>query len=305
MRMIGTYQLRPEWVATPRDCSLAVALPLSREQFFRDLQRTASYARMFRSSRQDVTPEVLWELFEPWAKGAESAISEAADAGVHVLRPAAFVGLLDLLPRFKATTLFAHWRSAKFEPEDIVDRTSVLAAVRADRSAFWQSVGQLQMPSFPTSIPTQDATSTEVAEFLNLLIAPESQDKSQEPGAATLEQERWHERRKLLERAIPGAFQGGAGIDFEDGWQSVDSIVEGIPEGYSGAMDLRFCESSWTAERIRLRCPQSVPIASEQEISTGLSFALYRQVIRKLEREPGPYEDAVFGVRRELFVREP
>jgi hypothetical protein len=308
MQVSGIPSLSVAMNATLADCALLVALPLDRECFFHDLNcgSSANFAQTFRRSidpRLNLSSGHIWSMYKPFADQAGSVISEARKLGVTIVERATLKDFLKVFSIFKATTLFAHSRPALFLPEDIVDRGRLLIELQRGESSFLKRLAEIRsMPVEQLVLSKAGADSDLLCQFLNDMIAPERKIsvENKKPGQITKEQMDWHERRKVLEALLPGTFQEGAGVEFGDGWHSVDEIATGIPRQYSGALDLTICNSMVLAEKIRNKCPLAVPIANEKEASTHLRFAIYRQILRRLHRHPEPYEDAAFAVRQSL-----
>src|SRR5208337_5450789 len=127
--------------------------------------------------------------------------------------------LLSLLPRFKATTLFAHWHSALFVPEHIAHPGSFLAKLRSCDFQCWQRIiGLRNLELSASQVPSSNADVSDVVRFLNLLLMRHATHVTDKPGDQTVEEEAWYDARAQLERIFPGAFRGGAGVDFADGW---------------------------------------------------------------------------------------
>ncbi|MGC2112375.1 MAG: hypothetical protein WA655_22845 [Candidatus Korobacteraceae bacterium] len=303
--MTGTREPLSTLSTTPHDCCLVVALPLTRARFLRDIELPGSYARLFQEHRNSFLPETVWDLFEPWANTATKSISAAQRLGVHVVGSASLEDFVNILLRFKAITLFAHWRSAVFLPEDLVDQEKIFCQLRASDSRFRFWVEQLRsLSSAPQPIPDSKTDGAELLDFLNRLLAPEQAKSDKKRGDTTAKEACLHERRTQMEAALPGAFTGGAGAFFDDGWYSVDAIVERSPPEFAGALDLTVCNSTLLAEKVRHKCPKAIPIANEEMASATFRFILYPYIIKSLQRQPEPYEDAVLRVRRELVLRK-
>lgn len=303
MPITATGQLMEELIS-PRECCLAVALPLTQDEFMCDFAASprAGYAAAFVGSGREGLPALtLWELFEPWARLANQVIGEVSACGVAIVRRATLDDLSSLLQRFRATTLFAHWHTPEFKDENIINPESLLQALHSNDSLLSRRIHELN--SFrrsPLQLPV-DPSQRAIADFLNQLTEPPPCNLGTKPGCMTQKQVEWHEKRMLLELALPGGFRGGAGVDFADGWRSIDSIVAAVPAGYSGTLDLTICNSNVLAERIRLKFPKCVAMANEDSTTTGFRFAAYAEIIQSLSRNPGIYEEVALKLRDQLF----
>ena len=97
---------------TPRDCTLAVAIPLTRVEFLDDLRApekdfAKSYARRFGGFSDDD----VWTRYERYARLVRSVADEVEAAGVRVIRGARFAALTAALTERHVFTLVAHWRN--------------------------------------------------------------------------------------------------------------------------------------------------------------------------------------------------
>jgi len=117
------------------------------------------------------------------------------------------------------------------------------------------------------------------------------------------EQFRWQEKRHTIEAAVPGAFRGGAAVEFADGFRTIEEITGGVSRSYSGTLDLTVCQSVLLGEMVRRKCPNSSVLASAANTSMDFRFATYHQVIEVLAGSPRPFEDAVIDVRKALIQR--
>ena len=101
-----------ESIATPDDCALAIALPLTREEFFADAAPASAkdFVKQW-SAVQQVPNQQLWEDYTRYAALAHDIANEAEAAGVLVLRHASFAQWTDILHERQAVTLFAHWKT--------------------------------------------------------------------------------------------------------------------------------------------------------------------------------------------------
>lgn len=303
MRITGTGSAAEELI-TPRECSLAVALPLTREEFMHDLAANprAGYASAFaQNGREGLAAEIVWELFEPWAKLANDVIAEAKGHHVTLVQPVTLEEFSGLLSRFPATTLFAHWHTPQFTEEQIVSPEAIWKAMSNRESPLSRRIQEIaSLLDAPPQLPS-DSSPAAIAEFLNLLIEPVPCSEDAKPGGITQKQVEWHQKRMLLERTLPDAFRGGAGVDFADGWHSIEAIVAAVPNDYSGTLDLTICNSNVLAEKIRDRFLKSVVIANERPTTTGFRFAIYAEIIEILSRKAGNYEEISRKLRDKLF----
>jgi len=96
----------------PCDCTLALAFPLSRDEFFHSAESEPEdgFIRSWIRRYPGYPLEDLWIDFAPIAHYASDLARVAAEElGVHVLRDPNVASWADALSTRRVTTLFAHW----------------------------------------------------------------------------------------------------------------------------------------------------------------------------------------------------
>jgi hypothetical protein len=97
---------RPE---SPRDCSLFVAVPLTRGAFVADVaDRDKDFVRAWASGFPGYPVERLWDDYRPIAAYASAVVAEASAAGVTVPPDATFEAWNRLTRGPTVITIFAH-----------------------------------------------------------------------------------------------------------------------------------------------------------------------------------------------------
>lgn len=95
----------------PRDCALALAFPLSREEFFHSAQSEPEdgFIRTWIRRYPGYPLEQLWLDFAPVARYADCLATTASDLGVLVERGTDLACWVAALSQRRVTTLVAHW----------------------------------------------------------------------------------------------------------------------------------------------------------------------------------------------------
>jgi hypothetical protein len=122
-------------------------------------------------------------------------------------------------------------------------------------------------------------------------------------GGLSALQFRWYERRAIVEASMPGAFRGGAAVEFAGGFRTIEEIAGAISPSYAGTLDLTICQSVLLGETIRRKCGKCLVLTSAETTSMDFRFAVYHQVIEILARSSRPFEDVVIDVRKTLVLR--
>lgn len=285
----------PEQPMRPRDCACLVCIPTSRIEFFDDLALGRDFVESWIRQCGALTAKEGWETYEPYADLVNYTMKRVARRKVTTFNRANLSDFHRALGAFPVVTLVAHWRSARFRPTDICDDTAVRAFVS-------------QASVLPKSDSEGDGAGLEqLCSALNSLLDDglngTGSDLPVSQGGRVEMQFVRHKRRRSIEAALPGAFRGGAAVEFADGFHTMDDIVEGIPSKYAGALDLTVCQSVQLGEMIQNKCRKCLVLKSADETHVDFRFALYHQVIEVLAGSPQPFEDAVFKVRKALITR--
>jgi hypothetical protein len=287
---------------SPSDCALAIALPLEREAFQRQLEEgpDGNFARSVRGpERLRLTNQAVYVMYEKYAMLANRVIQDAESLGVTVATNARLSHLATMLRTHRVTTIIAHSRDAHFSESDITAPTLIAAELRRDSSAIRRTINELSGPE-PDNL---GEGKTGLVEYLNRIVDGIHEDGSAEGRAGQLTRTHltWSRRRTALQHSLPTAFEGGNAIEFSDGFVPIGTIVDTIPPTFQGKLDLTSCNSTVFAEAVRKKCKSVLVIANEDSTSLDLRLAIYRQVIRRLSRRSEPYEDALYQVRKELL----
>jgi len=259
---------------SPRDCALLFGIPTERESFVRKLEgpRDGNFTESFRAS----STELAWAGYEPMAHLLSNVADEAEKQGVRVFRSMTLEALAAASSQSQITVV-SHSRSAQFRPADLVDIPRIHAALSRAHDG---------MP-----LPDDDAEG--LAKLLNARYLPARDKADQNIGAPIRFQVQLAEARRQLTDQLPGAFQGGAGVEFADGFQPFQEIANRFPPAFEGVIDLIVCDSLLPAELLRNRCARSLVIATSDLTFPRTRLPFYMATIHLLARSPRPYDDAV------------
>ena len=305
MPRIVIQEKTPAQYDRPDECALLVALPLGKEQFLDDLRSAeeGNFAKAFRSNGRATLPEgTVAQLYQTIADLAQDVLNEVSARAVKVVPNGSMRELSDLLMSHRVVTLFAHSRDARFLQCDIRDLGSLFDTLEQHNSDFCKVVARLRSDCPALATPPRGSPIPEMVRFLNqLLEAPKASPSekliARKLGEITRNQLEWRERRRQLELALPHAFCGGAGLEFQGVFQPLDNILKSLPAEYDGTFDLTCCNSTVFAEAVRRKYRKSLIMSNELPASFEYRIAVYRQVIRSLSRARTSYEEAVFRIR--------
>ena len=253
---------------------------MERASFLRKLEGPCdgNFAEGFRASHT----ELSWIGYQPMAERLSNAAAEAEKLGVHVFRSMTLEDLA-AASQLRQVTVISHSRSALFRAVDLVDLPRI-------RAAFSRVHDGKLLPENAAGL----------AEFLNARYFPRNDEADHNLGAPIRFQMELAEARRRLTDQLPGAFQGGAGVEFADGFQPFQAIASQFPPTFNGVIDLIVCNSLLPAELLRNRCPRSLVIATSDLTFPETRLPFYMATIRLLARSPRPYDDAVEELHRIL-----
>ena len=127
-------------VVSPRDCALAMALPLTQQRFMNDLRAPEhDYAAFVRSLHpvHGVEDSYYWDgVYAPFAKLMNETLDRVAAKGVTVICDARLADLRDLASRFRVVTFVSHWRFRALHAEDLIDVSAVIRLLETPPDAL-------------------------------------------------------------------------------------------------------------------------------------------------------------------------
>jgi len=258
---------------SPRDCALLFGVPLERSAFLRKMEgpRDGNFAEAFRAS----SAELAWTGYAPLAERLRNLADEVEDLGVSVYREMTLETLAEAAKRGQVTVV-SHSRSAAFRPADIVDARGV-------RDALAAHDGKVALP--------EDAAG--LAGVLNSAYLPKRDGTDDGVGAPIRFQMELAAARRRVTDQLPGAFRGGAGVEFANGFEPFEALAAQFDPGYRGVIDLIVCNSLLAADVLHRRCPHSLVVGTSDLTFPETRVPFYMATMRLLARRPQPYDDAV------------
>jgi len=301
---------------SPSDCTLAIALPLTKEAFLADLHPDAAkdYAKYYRSQIWGQPDrEELWGRYQSnFVALVERVATEVERLGVTVVRDLKLTDLPSTLNGPDVVSLVSHWRAAEVEPDDFVDfsgfvnrlRDSSVDLVSHIRQGLSSKVAQQVQQAGTTGDYSPDFQKELIGE-LNALL--ENDNLGQRPGFEDSANEhrlpveyRSYLNRIELENAFDGMLQKGNRMEFFDGLQSVRSIRDQIPDEFRGFLDLIVCNSVLPAEAIKSMKRNCLIIANQFPARPSFRLLVYKAIIQTLRNKPDTFVNAMTEVRQGL-----
>jgi hypothetical protein len=81
-------------------------------------------------------------------------------------------------------------------------------------------------------------------------------------------------------------------IEYADGPRRVDDVVETLPRDFAGLIDLTVCHSTRAIGAIKKARPRCSVLGNREPARLDVRLAMYRQIIRLVDREGTCYVDA-------------
>jgi hypothetical protein len=288
-------------MARATDCALLVGIPTTEADFGAAVRGGADFATRWIAVAAGGDRARGWKRFLPYAALCRGVLNEASRLGVTVVERASLADLAAAIPAFAVVTLVAHSCGAAFDETDVADPRAATAALPdiVCTAARWMRA----VPPPPTGCDLGP-----LAAWLNELVEDGVPESPAAPGAREITKAaarihaftlQWM-RRRAVEAAGRGAFRPGVGVEFHDGFHSLEAIEAVLPERLDGTLDLTVCESVHLGELLRARRPGGVIMSNAEPTTLDFRLALYRQTLALMTRRDIPYIDAALMLRRHL-----
>jgi hypothetical protein len=290
-----------ESAISPADCALAVALPLTEEQFL--LDATAPDRDFARSvvATSGRAPAAAWtELYAPKVVALyERVAARVRRLGATVATDVTAAVLRELLERFPVVSLFAHAVAAPVQSGDIVKPHAILDIIQGGRTIIARHLrGALANRSWAAD---GAVLRDQIAAALDAALAPtrawtETTVRADDAGRPAL-----YLSRIMLEDCFGDAMRRAPLIELCDGLKTVDALLAAIPPQFAGVLDLSVCNSFALGESIKRKRPDCLIIENVFLARIDLRLARYALVVNQLAQRPARYTDALTEVNRGLL----
>ncbi len=290
---------------SPRDCALAVGLPLDARQFYCDLEsgNGRDFARSIRR-RYRVSPEGAWNLYRGDARYLGEVCDAAEQAGVLVDRAATAEALRSMFAQRTIVTIVSHLRVKELSGRDVVDPAGLLAAVRTGTDPVSRHLRELT-----EDVDDSDTGLSRLVELLREVAVKALEDSEDETGAARSERgpdegiPSQYLHRIFLETRYPAHIRPGPVIDLAAGACTTRELVRLIPSGFDGIVDLTVCNSSFLAPPIKTARPSCLVAINRKKASTVSRMVRYRVAVESLSRVPRPFGEVLADVHSMSWER--
>lgn len=309
--------LRREPIPTePRDCALAIAIPLSREEFLADLAQPEEkdFVHHFRKGYglERADPEFCWQAYEAnEALFVKAVCAEATRFGVTVAYEVRLADFANLLLRFPVVSLVAHSRFVPVQPTDILDASKIIKTLQAPENDVHEAMRQTLLQRDPQLLDSRISTNMEYVDLKSRVasvigtVAGEAeklyldnmscQEFDVEDGPVAVMRNRL--TRLEFEQAFPGCIVPARVIEFRDSIHTVPELIASIPPAFTGLLDLTVCNSVIPAAFIRSKRTGCIVAANRGPTELRSRMYFYGLQIRLVAQESKSFIEAIKEVR--------
>jgi hypothetical protein len=115
----ASHQIQLPTVIRPHECALGIAIPLTREDFFREMSENSNkdFIRHFARKFEGFTENYIWQRYEDELKIVNQTISVVEQKGVRITKNLTLEAFGNLFQGFQVVSLFSHWKEASKQIE--------------------------------------------------------------------------------------------------------------------------------------------------------------------------------------------
>lgn len=299
--------LRP---TSPSECAIAVALPLTFDQFYAEQERwpDSDFARSF-VRRYSHSAETIWDSALSAVAGRTMKIlAEVGELGVHIRWSAGLGDLAQLFEGYRAVTLLTHWRSGRFFPDHILNADSLRRRIAVSKSRAGQllrnRLGQEER-LWLTDDATPDEFAIRFSRAVNQVLEQFDLGPSGYPPGWHSSHNlsyRVHANRAVLDAEFGADLVPGNRVQLCDGMRTARELAAVVPAQFDGVFDLTVCNSVMIAEEVK-RNGRVTCLANEKEVDLALRMEIYRGAVQVLSQSNYEYSNAIRDVRIALVAQ--
>jgi hypothetical protein len=301
---------------TPRDCALALAIPLSKEQFLEDLKQPSDkdYACHIKRQnyREDYIDEDYWALIYGWAESIISQIcNEVEKRGVTVRRCVTLKDFYELTDNFKIVTLVAHWRFLELKPDELIDAEAFIDCLQSPVDTIQYVVRQTLLRRAPHLINknsfktfSRKELGEKLVKELNTVIDENYALYNMAKNSDTIQANQDDTEllrveplelitRAALEQSFPNLIVAARTIEFSDGLHIISDLIKSISESFTGLLDLTVCNSVIIGKIVKFYHPKCLVAVNRYSTQPHIRMIFYKLVIEQLTRRPAPFIDVL------------
>lgn len=292
----------------PHQCALALAIPLSYDDFLAGLESgiNKDFAKSLARQNHALRESTLWEIvYAHTVKTVKSVAQAVAAQGVTVVTNATFRNFQELFEQFPVVTLVAHWRSSKFYPSDFIAPEQLIKALEHSSTPLAQKLSSELSEDWIQNIQTleyhADPTLAKILanDFNKILVSSNlcpDRFPNQMCQIALYDDYRKYLNRLVIDDTFAGIISPGNRIEFFDQFHSIEEVVTAIPENYNGLLDFTVCNSVLIANVIK-RQRRCIVLVNKELTNVDFRMVIYKGMIELLARLDIDYMDAAAIIR--------
>jgi hypothetical protein len=291
--------------ATPRDCAIAVAIPLTFDQFCTELSEwpDKDFAHSFIRSYPKQSAANVWSAaLDSIAGRVLDILREVSELGVYVHWNTKLDDLCRLFAEYRVVTVLTHWRPGWVFPNHVMDARRLADKVAEGTSRVGVLLREQLAQDWADSKTTEieeKAYGIRFSRAANQLLKIGNFGPSGCPPSwhqSLNSSYRVHANRVVLDQEFPSELVPGNRAQFFDGMRSAKELASIVPRNFRGVFDLTVCNSVMVAEEVK-RHGRVTCLANEREVDLTLRTEIYRQAIQVISEFPCEYSEAVRDVR--------
>jgi hypothetical protein len=305
-------------ITKPSDCALAIALPLTQEDFYLNLASDTEkdFVRSIFPNPSLVRQEALWEMkyLPEVVEVVNKVASYVETCGVKVFRDVSLNDFENIFRDFEVVTLVAHWRASNFRKTDFVNPNTLLDLIMSSEQNQIQFI-QNSFRKFckenkdGNEYLSPIRSTAEINEFLSKFFNKLLDDSKfhkliQKQEILTDKLYTKYKTRLTLDSLFDSYISPGNRIELFDGLLSVEKFLEVIPNDYSGVFDFVVCNSVLIGNVIKKHRKCIVLVNEKPAILEYRLAVFYRTIISLLNATEIHYVDAAAAVAKNYIMRQ-
>jgi hypothetical protein len=307
-------RVNPTAALSPRDCGLAIAVPLERDDFLAQLEPTSphEFAKWYHLRQgSDLLPETLWaNAYGPHEATPMSRVAdECARMGVEVVTRCTLGAFADLAATKPVVIIAAHWRCGILQASDVRDLPRFLVRLRTERRGVLQSLRTKLLARHGEARPADDLLCPVDAEGVARLFSAIERVMSSGPivpsahalPEATSDASYYLAiNRERLHEDCGDEFNAGMGLEMANGTYAAHLVGEALGGGFAGLIDMAVCNSYLLAENVKRQNPDCLILANRDTVTPTTRLLIARETIRSIHRKPASYLTVALAIRDRL-----
>jgi hypothetical protein len=295
----------------PHECALALAIPLTRNDFSLGLDLNAKKDFIKSLARRNValTEDALWEtVYAPTVKIVASVAQAVSAKGVTVITNATLSDVRDLFQQFRVVTLIAHWRSARFYPADFLNPNQLIKALEQPSIPLMESFVSLLPQNWISTIQElkadddiiQISSKTLAKEFNGFLTSLKLHpdlvlNQIHQTTTCDVDYQKYL-NRTVIDSIFRDFIFPGNRIEFFDELHPIEELITAIPQNYDGLIDFTVCNSVLIGNVIK-RQRRCIVIVNKELATLEFRMVIYKGIIDLLSRLDIDYMAAATMIR--------